>query len=87
MLERLRGTRGCPEVITIDNRLEFAGKTLDEWVYGLGVKLNFIRPGKPIENAFAGSFIGRLRDECLNENWFISLTHARNIIESWADRL
>jgi putative transposase len=47
------------------------------------VKLNFIRPGKPIENAYAESFIGRLRDECLNENWFMNLKHARYIIEDW----
>jgi putative transposase len=47
------------------------------------VKLNFIRPGKPIENAFAESFNGRLRDECLNTNWFLSLRHARDIIEDW----
>ena len=47
------------------------------------MKLNFIRPGKPIENAYAESFISRLRDECLNENWFISLKHARDIIENW----
>jgi putative transposase len=83
VLERLHETRGLPEVITIDNGPEFAGKTLDEWAYQHGVKLNFIRPGKPIENAFAESFIGRLRDECLNENWFISLKYARDIIESW----
>jgi putative transposase len=83
VLERLRETRGLPEVITIDNGPEFAGKALDEWAYRRGVKLNFIRPGKPIENAFAESFIGRLRDECLNENWFMSLKHARDIIENW----
>ena len=83
VLERLRETRGLPEVITIDNGPEFAGKALDEWAYIRGVKLNFIRPGKPIENAFAESFIGRLRDECLNENWFMSLKHARDIIENW----
>jgi len=83
VLERLRETRGLPEVITIDNGPEFAGKALDEWAYSRGVKLNFIRPGKPIENAFAESFIGRLRDECLNENWFMSLKHARDIIENW----
>jgi putative transposase len=82
-LERLLETRGLPEVITIDNGPEFAGKVLDEWAYRHGVKLNFIRPGKPVENAFAESFIGRLRDECLNENWFISLKNARDIIESW----
>jgi len=66
-LERLAETRGLPEAITIDNGPEFAGRALDEWAYRKGVKLNFIRPGKPIENAFAESFNGRLRDECLNE--------------------
>ena len=83
VLERLCETRGLPEVITIDNGPEFAGKVLDEWAYRHAVKLNFIRPGKPIENAYAESFIGRLRDECLNENWFISLKNSRDIIESW----
>jgi putative transposase len=83
VLERLADTRGLPEVITIDNGPEFAGKALDEWAYRRGVKLHFIRPGKPIENAYAESFIGRLRDECLNENWFISLKNARDIIENW----
>jgi putative transposase len=83
VLERLSETRGLPEVITIDNGPEFAGRVLDEWAYRHGVKLNFIRPGKPIENAYAESFIGRLRDECLNENWFISLKNARAIIENW----
>jgi putative transposase len=82
-LDRLADIRGLPEVITIDNGPEFAGKFLDEWAYRRGVKLNFIRPGKPIENAYAESFIGRLRDECLNENWFMSLKHARDVIESW----
>lgn len=83
VLERLKETRGLPEVITVDNGPEFTGKALDEWAYRNGVKLNFIRPGKPVENAFAESFIGRFRDECLNENWFMSLKHARDIIESW----
>ena len=63
VLERLAETRGLPEVITVDNGPEFAGKALDEWAYRRGVKLNFIRPGKPVENAFAESFNGRLRDE------------------------
>ena len=83
VLERLAESRGLPEVITLDNGPEFTGKALDEWAYSRGVKLNFIRPGKPIENAYAESFIGRLRDECLNENWFLSLEDARGIIESW----
>lgn len=82
VLERLEETRGLPEVITVDNGPEFAGKALDEWAYRKGIKLNFIRPGKPIENAFVESFNGRFRDECLNINWFVSLKHAREVIEA-----
>jgi len=83
VLDRLAEMRGLPEVITMDNGPEFASRTLDEWAYRRGVKLNFIRPGKPVENAYAESFIGRLRDECLNENWFSSVREARDIIEAW----
>lgn len=83
VLDRLSDSRGLPEVITMDNGPEFSSRVLDEWAYRRGVKLNFIRPGKPIENAYAESFNGRLRDECLNENWFISLNHARSVIETW----
>jgi len=83
VLDRLAEARGLPQVITLDNGPEFAGKALDEWAYRKGVKLNFIRPGKPVENAFVESFNGRLRDECLNENWFLSVREARDIIESW----
>lgn len=83
VLDRLAETRELPNVITTDNGPEFTGRALDEWAYRNGVKLNFIRPGKPIENAYAESFIGRLRDECLNENWFMNLKHARDTIEGW----
>lgn len=83
VLERLAETRGLPEAITLDNGPEFAGKALDEWAFRKGIKLNFIRPGKPIENAYAESFNGRLRDECLNTNWFLSLKQARDVIEDW----
>jgi putative transposase len=81
VLEKLAEISGQPEVITINNGPKFASRVLDEWAYRKGVKLNFIRPGKPVENAFAERFIGRLRDECLNTNWFISLKHARDVIE------
>ena len=83
VLEKLSETRGLPEVITMDNGPEFTGRAMDEWAYRRGVKLNFIRPGKPIENAYAESFNGRLRDECLNTNWFMNLKHARAVIEDW----
>jgi putative transposase len=75
--------QGGYRTITIDNGPEFAGRILDEWAYRKGIKLNFIRPGKPIENAYAESFNGRFRDECLNTNWFISLRHAKSVIEEW----
>ena len=83
VLERLAKTWGLPQVITVDNGPEFAGKVMDEWAYRRGIKLSFIRPGKPVENAFAESFNGRLRDECLSTNWFMSVRHAREIIETW----
>ena len=82
-LERLAELRGLPDVITIDNGPEFTGKTLDEWAYRNGVKLNFIRPGKPVENAYIESFNGKMRDECLNQNWFITLKDAREVLEAW----
>ena len=62
---------------------EFAGKVLDAWAYEAGVTLSFIRPGKPVENAYIESFNGRFRDECLNEHWFVSMRHAKRLIEEW----
>lgn len=83
VLDRLADTRGLPRSIVIDNGPEFAGRALDAWAYRRGVKLNFIRPGKPVENAFVESFNGRFRDECLNENWFLDLHDAKAKIEEW----
>ncbi len=82
VLERPAEIRGLPEVMTIDNGPEFTGKVLDECAYRKGVKLNFIRPGKPIENTYIESFNGRLRDECLYENWFLNISHAKEVIET-----
>ena len=83
VLDRLADTRGLPQSITVDKGPEFDGKVLDQWAYRTGVQLSFIRPGKPNENAYIESFNGKFRDECLNEHWFISLAHARRIIEAW----
>jgi putative transposase len=83
VLDYIAQVEGLPEIIIIDNGPEFIGKALDAWAYQRGVKLAFIRPGKPIENAYIESFNGRFRDECLNENWFLTLEHARGIIEKW----
>ncbi len=85
VLERLAIERGLPELITVDNGPEFAGRVLDAWAYSNDVHLHFIDPGKPVQNAYIESFNGRLRDECLNEHWFMSLPAARSIVEAWRD--
>jgi putative transposase len=83
VLERLAVTVGLPRAIVVDNGPEFAGRTLDAWAYAHDVTLRFIRPGKPVENAYVESFNGKFRDECLNEHWFVSLADAQLAIEAW----
>lgn len=83
LLAELVAARGKPDVIVCDNGPEFTGKELDRWSYESGVRIHFIRPGKPIENAYCESFNGRFRDECLNQNWFTDLSDAREKIEAW----
>lgn len=84
VLDRLVGARGAtPGTITLDNGPELTSKALDQWAYERGVYLDFIEPGKPVQNCFIESFNGRLRDECLNEHWFQNLPHARQIVEEW----
>lgn len=83
VLDRVAASRGYPRSIVLDNGPEFAGRALDMWAHQHGVLLQFIRPGKPVENAFIESFNGRFRDECLSTEWFTSLTDAQKAIESW----
>jgi len=82
-LERVIALRGAPESITSDNGSEFAGQSMDRWAHQAGVKLNFIRPGKPVENSYIESFNVRLRDECLNVEVFLDLADARSKIDRW----
>lgn len=82
-LEFVAVERGLPELIVTDNGPEFTGRALDTWCYQQGVKHHFIRPGKPVENAYIESFNGKFRDECLNQHWFLSLEDARRIIAAW----
>jgi putative transposase len=82
-LSQIASMRGLPEHIIVDNGPEFISNVLDAWAYERGVKLHFIRPGKPVDNAYMESFNGKFRDECLNQNWFMSLGHARQVIEKW----
>ena len=83
VLQRLVETRGTPAVLITDNGPEFTGRALDAWAYTQGIRLHFIEPGKPNQNAYVESFNGRFRDECLNEHWFLSLAQTRQIVEAW----
>jgi putative transposase len=67
----------------MDNGPEFRGRAMASWSEQTGVRLDFIEPGKPVQNAFVEIFNGRLRDECLNANWFLNVRDARRKIESW----
>lgn len=73
VLDRIAMTKGFPEVITVDNGPEFISKALDLWAFDNNVKLRFIQPGKPTQNAYIESFNGKFRDECLNDNVFVNL--------------
>jgi putative transposase len=80
---QIRAFRGLPEHIIVDNGPEFISNAMDAWAYEREIKLHFIRLGKPVDNAYMESFNGKLRDKCLNQNWFMGLEHARRVIEEW----
>ena len=82
VLERVRHDRGTPQSIRVDNGPEFISRSLDLW-YWNHVKLDFSRPGKPTDNAFIESFNGTVREECLNQYWFLSMSDAREKLEAW----
>lgn len=82
-LDALGLVRGTPRTIVCDNGPEFVSLTLDQWAAAHGVTLDFIRPGHPVENCFIESFNGKLRDECLNQHHFATLSEARAVVEQW----
>lgn len=82
-MKRLALRHGVPESITTDNGSEFAGRAMETWGHQNNVKLDLIRPGKPVENGYIESFNGRLRDECLNGEIFFDLADARQKLERW----
>jgi putative transposase len=83
VLDCILGEGLGPRSIMVDHGAEFQSRALEHWAYRRGVQLDFIRPGKPVENAFIESFNGRLRNECLNAHQFASLSEAQTIIEAW----
>ena len=82
-LDDLAAIHGYPEELVHDNGPELTSRAMFEWSQRTGVRLRFIQPGKPTQNAYVESFNGKFRDECLNENWFANLAEAKRIIEAW----
>jgi putative transposase len=82
-LDAVIGSRGQPVRLSLDNGSEFRSRTFDAWAADHGIELLCIQPGKPIQNSHIESFNGRLRDECLNQHWFLSLRDAQFHIERW----
>ena len=72
-----------PHTVVCDNGPEFTSQHFDQWAHERGIALQFIQPGKPVENCYIESFNGRLRDECLNESWFVNLADAQRATEAW----
>jgi putative transposase len=71
-----------PQLLKSDHTSEFAGEMLDKWVYENGIRLDFSRPATPTDNSTVEFFNDKLQEECLNENWFMSLKNARCKIEA-----
>lgn len=82
-LERICRSVGYPKAIRVDNGSEFISRDLDLWAYQKDVVLDFSRPGKPTDNGFIESFNGKLRAECLDTHWFMSIDDARAKMEDW----
>ena len=84
-LDAIIATRGQPAMCVSDNGTELTSMAILAWSGDCRIEWHYIAPGKPQQNAFAESFIGRLRDECLNETLFSSLAHARHVLAEWKD--
>jgi putative transposase len=78
-----RIARKLPKTIVCDNGSEFTSKAMYFWAKKAGVKLHFIQPGKPTQNAFVESFNGKMREYCLDLHWFASIEDARTTIDNW----
>ncbi len=84
-LNQVLQQRRAPQAITVNNGGEFVSRAMDAWAYAHDVRLDFIRPGKPVEHAFIESFNGKLRDECVNSHVFASVAEARVVLDAWRE--
>ncbi len=83
VLERLIAQHGAPAYLRSDNGPEFVAHAVQRWLQAQQVQTAYIEPGSPWQNAYAESFNGRLRDECLNVEWFRNVHEARVVIGLW----
>ena len=83
VLARLKDQRGLPGVLGSDNGPEFRSRHMDQWAYENGVKLHFIKPGKPTQNAWIESLNSQIRKRLLNLHWFANLEEVRELAEQW----
>ena len=83
VLEELFLIRGRPKYLRSDNGPEFASKAARKWLKASGVGTLFIEPGSPWENGYVESFNGKLTDECLAGELFLSLAEARYVVDRW----
>jgi putative transposase len=82
-LEKACRVAGYPKTIRVEDGSEFISRDMDPWAYQRGVTFDFSRPGKPTDNAFIEAFNSKLRSECLNTHWFLSLEDACEKSERW----
>lgn len=76
-LERVTIEYGVPKTVRVDNGPEFISRALDFWAYTNNIVLDFSKPGKPTDNSYVEAFNGKVRAECVDQNWFLSLDDAR----------
>ena len=86
VLGRLMSVHGTPEHLRSDNGPEFVAKAIKQWLRESAVATVYIDPGKPWQNGVNESFNGKLRDECLNLEWFATRAEAKVKVESWRAR-
>jgi putative transposase len=82
-LDTLIRKHGKPKMIVSDNGTELTSRAVLQWASAQGIEWHYIQPGKPQQNGYTESLNGRIRDECLNEHWFLNIAEARVIVESW----
>ncbi len=83
LLDQAAIFRGYPVAVRTDNGPEFTSRAFLSWTTLHGIRHILIQPGRPMQNGYIESFNGKFRDECLNEQWFQSLSQARDCIAEW----